>query len=526
MLKLQLCKNSRSQKGSILFFGLIAMGLICAILVMLSVNVQQMFLRKQRSQAATEAAALSLAGDLSRIVIKDEQYGYVSLCDHPASGKATIAHDGEPLPVTGVNTVLGTVRLERLIADRLQNEELDDLAKQDLVNSKQSLKHMQEVLDTAVAPKGTAYQDLNGERITPYEHARQQFISNVPDLESGTAELVDFKVTLGWLEDGSSTMTPDPERKDDSNSRKYYPAFENVPVGKDDFYFAGLSHQPRLMDPGRFRCADGKRFRSAILVQSRIAYFTPTKEKLYEVSSQSASLPYGNVDRIAFGSLALSLPQGKVSAAACIRDLLDSAASRRSETSVSKAEGGDYPLQQGARLVTEEQKRKLSACVGRAVFDWLRTTRARVRLDSAISVLNSPFDRNADCGSVILYDFDRKGIPIQKVYRDGGFLTQTVSESQSYVFATNVAETEKGMMGIAIRDHVARTGVGGARGVAASGGQHGGQPLPAELPVDYSSQVIDQEDLRQEEGSTLRRSSKRGGLAVCIQIFLTPKSTI
>ncbi|MBY0548941.1 MAG: Tad domain-containing protein [Candidatus Obscuribacterales bacterium] len=520
MLNLRLRTTSRSQRGSILFFGLIAMGLICAILIMLSINVQQMLLRRQRTQAAIESAALSLAGDLSRIVIKDEQYGYVSLCDHPASGKATLAEDGEPLPVTGVNTVLATARLERLIADRLQNDELGDLANQDILSSKRTLMRLQNVLDTSIAPKGASCADLNGSKIAPYEHARQQFINNVPDLAAGTAELVDFKITLGWLADGSSTMTPDPERKDDTQSRKYYPAFENIPVGKNDFYFAGLSHQPRLVDASRFRSADGKRFRSAILVQSRIVYFTPQKEKLYEVCSQSAALPYGNVDRIAFGSLALSLPQGKVSSAASIRDLLDSPASRRCETSVSKAQGGDYPLEPGAYLVSEEQKRKVSACIGRAVFDWLRTTRARVRLDSAITVLNTPFDRNADCGAVILYDFDRKGVPIQKVYMDGGFLKQTVSESQDYVFATNIVETEKGMMGVSIRDHVARTGIGGSGG----GGQHGGQPLPAELPIDYSSQAVVGEDKQQDDPSLLRKSSKHGGLAVCIQIFLTPKT--
>ena len=507
----------RNQHGSILIIGIVGMGLICAIVLLLSIHLQSFLLQRQKGESGVQAAALAVAGDLSRIVVKDSHWGYVSLCDHPAAGKATLSADGEPLPITGVNTMLAGVRLEKLIAANLQNDELDYLAAQDISLTRQSASKLQQTLDAAVKPPAVAqsFQDINGAVLTPYLHARQQFLQNVPEIANGRAELIDLKISLGWLTDGSTTMTLDPQRQAGLQTRKYYPAFENVPLGKDDFYFAGLSEQPRLIDTQRFKQNDGKRFRSAVLVEATIAYFSPERKKLYEVTSRAAALPYGNIDKVAFGSLALFLPQGKVKEASRIRDLIEIPGTRNRQVSVATASGGDYPLQPKAQLVGCQTKQPLSLCVGRALFDWLRTTRARVRLDSVLEVVNTPFDQKADgCGTVLLYDFDRKGTCVLKTYKDGGFLTHTVSESQSYVMATNIAETEKGMLGLTIRNQVANIG-------EADSGQHGGQPIPGELPVDYACPAAEEPSV---SPGLLRKSSKQGGLAVCIQLFVTPKT--
>ena len=61
---------------------------------------------KTRTESVIDAAGLVAADDLSRLIINDPNFGYVSLSNYPPIGIATCAADGEPLPVVGINTLV------------------------------------------------------------------------------------------------------------------------------------------------------------------------------------------------------------------------------------------------------------------------------------------------------------------------------------------------------------------------------------------------------------------------------------
>lgn len=510
-------RRYRSQRGSILIIGIFLLAVLIPLLLYLGVNFHHFLRERSTAQTAAEAAALTAASDISRIITRDPKWGFVALSDQPPAGKATLAGDGEPLPVIGVNTILASARLEKLLADELGNDELDGIAQQDIATSKAACDRLQQAMDAAVSPTSSSlFNDMNGNKVTPFTDAKQQFLGNLPGYDSTKCRVENFKVSLGWLDEGSTTCSLDPQR--DGTKNKYYPAFVNVPAAKNDFYFAGFGEQPRLADPSRFRPRDGKRFCSAVMVECKLAYYSDDNRKLYDVESRAVALPYGGKNRSAAGSLVVFLPQGGLNQFRSIRDLLNSGALKKHSASVTRSQGGDFPSEPQARLVCDEGEPKatLSSCVGRALFDWVRNTRARVRLSSAVAMINAPFNSsstNIGPGAVVLYDFDRKGACTPKLYRDGGFLTQTVADGQRYINETRITETEKGMLGITIRDQVADIG---------TNHKHGGQPMAGELPVDYSTQSVEPESPGGEPQQLLRKSALKGGLAVCIQLFVTP----
>jgi hypothetical protein len=129
----------RCRKGNILILIIVA---ICFILLPLLIVVSQLGffqIDRDRTQNIVDAAGLIAANDLSRIILNDENFGYVSLSNYPPVGKETLADDGEPLPVTGINTLIGTIRQNAIIARELGNETMEHLSETDRVNAQKQL---------------------------------------------------------------------------------------------------------------------------------------------------------------------------------------------------------------------------------------------------------------------------------------------------------------------------------------------------------------------------------------------------
>ncbi|NJL73487.1 MAG: hypothetical protein HC888_19155 [Candidatus Competibacteraceae bacterium] len=70
-------------------------------------------------RTAIEAAALAAARDLSMIAIDTPDYGFVSLSDSAPIGSTTAAADNFYTPVRSINGIIGTLRLDMIIADKL-----------------------------------------------------------------------------------------------------------------------------------------------------------------------------------------------------------------------------------------------------------------------------------------------------------------------------------------------------------------------------------------------------------------------
>ena len=211
---------------------------VLGLILFFTLNMGRLFGTSVEHKTAIDAAGLAAATQLSRIVIPDSNFGWISLSDYAPVGEGTIAADGEPLPVMGINTVIGTARLDWIVANELNNPSIKTLADLDVAHSKQAAENLTKVLKAALTPGGHPLAiDLDGKAVNPYDSAKSTYETQIVRLSNGgkTVEGT-FKLSLGWLEGGSKTNThiPRPESmaKVAGNQKigNYYKAFINIPA--------------------------------------------------------------------------------------------------------------------------------------------------------------------------------------------------------------------------------------------------------------------------------------------------------
>ncbi|HEY9788406.1 MAG TPA: hypothetical protein V6D17_23660, partial [Candidatus Obscuribacterales bacterium] len=121
----------RSANGSVFWLTLaVILGILAALFIWI-LDFVRMLGSHQEQVTAIEAAALAASRDLSQIVIEDANLGFVSLSDFPPNGTATKAGDNYYLPVRSINTLFATVRLNMIMADKLDDNVMRELAKRD-----------------------------------------------------------------------------------------------------------------------------------------------------------------------------------------------------------------------------------------------------------------------------------------------------------------------------------------------------------------------------------------------------------
>jgi hypothetical protein len=517
---------------------------------MIFAGYQKFMVERERVRYAAQAAAMTAARELSNIAMADPYWGYISLSDHAANGKATIAADGEPLPVTSFNTITAGVRTEKLVADKVGSAVLNQAAGDDYEVYKQTKVNFQKALNQSILPADRSQSiDINGKSINVYETARKSFENNLPELSAGSLRVKDFSLELGWLEDGSTTVTPDTNRTSDQNVDDVtcYKSFVDQPVDGDSFYFAGVSREVRLVEPNRYRHADGKRLCSCICIKARIEMVPDgiltsgtgagngTKSDTsgsksdssgaVSISLAACALPYCEPNYCAPGTLAVSLPQGSIAKISTLSDLISLDAATKIKSSRMQAKG-DFPLDSGSTLVQDSQNNSTSIGydLARSLFHWLRTCNGRARADSVVAALTTKFadeSVNQMTDLVVTYSMDFSGNLHVNTLTNAGFQTKLIADRQSKSAATNLLATNKGALCVEVRDEVATSGIG-----VELGGKHGGQPLPSLLPLQYSQflPAIQQRQLiAQCEGDCpIRQSFLKGGLAVAIELYCVP----
>lgn len=491
----------RKQRGSMLVFTIFSTSFLMVLLVLLTNHVFSPILRHHTAQGAVEVAALSAASQLNRIVVKDDNWGYLSLSDRPAYGDHIVAGDREPLPVIGINTAIKSVRLEHLVAKRLESDEIKAAGDADYLKLRESAHRLQDELISGVSAKSCHAFDAEGKRVRVYENALEMFKNNMPELRDGTAKLKDFRIRLGWLDKEAASLK----------------------VDDIEYFMADVAPDTRLANPKQFRDALGKRFGAALMVEADIEYPQAVKteterRKGYIQTVRAAALPAAMADYSNSGAFVVSLPQGSLCGINSLRDLLLDAKFRRATSEVQFSRDGDFPQDPRAHLVPEqcEEKTQVSKFTARAFADWIRNMHGKADLDSIMAVLDQPFTNNpASSDSVIaIYDLPRGGKCRVRRFVDGTFQLHTVADGQKYFFANRVCESEKGTIGIAIRDQVAD--------LNADCGKHAGQPLPNEMPVDFRMESVNREPLPVvAEGTHVRPSYLEGGLAVALELFVT-----
>ena len=213
-------------------------------------------------KTAIEAAALAAAREISNIVIDTPEFGYVGISDSAPIGTVTQAGDTFYTPVHSINTLIGTARLDLIIADQLGVPELEELALTDLTAAKLRAAELVGVIAGSITPSGSA-QDKHGNTITPYVSAETAYQQNQVRM-TGASNYVagSLSLTLGALNTPGLTNVPipnppsaDPSLSTSNTLAGNYKSYINIPYNGQNFVFAGIGDAVRIVDPNQFTTA-------------------------------------------------------------------------------------------------------------------------------------------------------------------------------------------------------------------------------------------------------------------------------
>ena len=511
-------QSERRSTGNIIILSVAILALLLVFFFAVPWKLILLGLCHGRHDNAVQAASLAAASELSHIVINDPYYGYIGLSDSPPVGTATTAADGEPTPVIGINTLIGTARLDLLLAHRLQNNELIAMAEQDVEASRKAAKRLEAACKKAIEPdsRDTAV-DLNGKPIKPYEAARSAYMSSLgwsPLL--GQANMGKFSLSLGWLADHGSTTTqvPVPEKlsqtPESAQQNGRYKPFIDIPAFGESFYFVGVGPQPALVDARQFREADGKRICTVVKVEAEME-----RDKGPGLHNVACAQPYGVAEANPTAVMRINFPEGVPNSVSSLHDLLSDARLSVCRTEDFTATGGDVPINQGAVLVADQsaQEHTMGKVLARCLYDWIRIARVKPRLDSLVDAMDASFrilaqNRTNGLGSLenpcFTFEFDVSGNVVVRNCNRNPFIDQIVYDNQSYAITSQPVAIGSGLWSIGCRDEVRRLGT-------VSGGKHAGQPVVGN-PVNWCELAYF--DRSPEESLKRAKGSKALGLIV------------
>ncbi|GEM_PF-3361476 len=395
----------RSRSGNTLVLvAAITVGVLVALFIF-ALNFTRIIGGSQEHTTAIEAAALAAARDLSRIVVEDPNIGFISLSDYPPIGPATRAADGQPLPVYSINTVMGTARLDTLVANALDDETMKQLARRDVEQARQAAQLLTRTLEASLQPGGNggSYQDVYANAVAPYDDAKQAYQANQVKM-SGGGQLVEgsFKLTLGWLSGGSTTITPVPQPGDmaevpsSAQQDGNYRAYTNIPADGVDFYFCGVASVPTLRDARQFLPDDGVRIPSAVKVEADhtiTSYGTNGEPRVTTVHNVACAEPGAINDHGAPGVLSVAFPSGPPPGISKLGDLIQNSQLQINKTVLLTPPDGDYPTDSPVLLPTSliGPQPSISQVWASGFYHWVKNAGTRPNLKDLKNLQDATF---------------------------------------------------------------------------------------------------------------------------------------
>lgn len=488
-------KRTRKQRGNIL---LVTVCMVCFVILPMLLGASQIavyFMDKTRAQSAVEAACLLAANDVSRMIIDDPHFGYVALSNYPPVGRATYAGDGEPLPVVGINTLVGTVRQNNIIAEELDNRYMRDLAEEDKEKLDNTIRTLNRSIKKCLAGKEDnspgskslpdSFHDINGSAIDARKDVVELLSSSLPDgikLESVT-------ITAGWLKDGKDSCQDLPKplslarvHPEQMVKEKYRP-FVDIPVGKNKYTFAGLSKNTSQVPIGSFQPGDDKHINSIIKVECTLALENLKWEMLpfgldsmQRITVSACGQPYSLPDVGPKGVMTLRFTGGNVPGLQSWADFTNPGTFHLSNVTNYDIVGGDYPSDPEARLVRRDKNPDLSPDqeFSEHLYCWLRNGHTRPTIDAVKGMMQQQL-RSAS-NEIYAYEFAPDGSISRRVIAKDPFPVGMTAESQYQSMVDTKIQSGLTPM-IIFRNDVRQLG-------QQNGGKHAGQPL-AGNPINW-----------------------------------------
>lgn len=480
-----------SRANTLVFITALTLALLIAV-AFFSLRYTRALRSSKENHSAIEQAALKAAEDISRIVVPDETFGYVALIDVPQGGKLTKASDNYYLPVRGINSLLATIRLDMIIADQLDNQEMKAMAEADLKAWQHTRENLAAAIRQSIAAGEQNLQDADGnivhvldDAIAAYEGApgadrppaaRPQLVPESLKLSIGCAKGLSTNIVLPAPKSYASTTLQ--QQKDHR-----YRAYTNVAYDGKDFVFAAVAPSANLIDSARFRSSLPRlpyALPCVILAeadQTVPSAATGSKPEHVHACAQPGSQ---SINSPPPGRLTVSFPNGQLPEFSKPADLARNGQLLKIEAETSSPQGQDFPpaaLKSTPLLdLTGNEHPTMHALWTRALYDWLRRAGSTVNVQSVIDMQQSPLAPGIDPvqATITSYSFVPSGL------RAGCINYSVMSAASSYV-----AVSDGQVLGVSRSEFAARSGTtfdttitdNCCRIGRSNSGIHGGEPI-------------------------------------------------
>ncbi|MBX9667723.1 MAG: hypothetical protein K2X93_08905 [Candidatus Obscuribacterales bacterium] len=479
-------RSVRNCKGNMLLLVLIVTCLILVPLLLTLSHAGFYVIDRDRVQNTVEAAGLLAANDLSKIIINDSSFGYVSLSNHPPIGKGTCAADGEPLPVIGINTLVATIRQNIILAHELGNTTIRRLADRDRTALDTTVKDLNEALTKSLAGNSNErWADIQGNKVDPVKDVEEFLSKHLPN----DVRLESVTLSTGWLEGGNRTTIQVPKstrlyqvEKNQTLSGNYR-SFVEVPAQGHSFTFAGLDSTSRLVNRTAFREADERHINSIVRIECVVVrkhpwlpFLTASAESKDKLTCVAYCQPNTLPDIGPKGALTLRFSGQPVPGLQSWSDFLNDNNFQDRQVMTYDVIGGDFPTDREARMHPSQQDvvATTSQQFAEHLYYWLRNGHAQPNIEAVMSMISEPFKSGPN--EIYIYEFANDGEISRRVLARDPFPIGVTSESQYSTMADTQIQGSLSPI-IIFRNNVKNWGT-------IDGGKHAGQPL-AGTPLNW-----------------------------------------
>lgn len=369
----------RSNRGNMFVLTVSVTALLFVPLIMVIGSIVFFNARSRRAQDVVEAASKVAAMDLARVVINDPNFGYVSLSNHPATGTATVAADGQSLPVVGIETWMRTMERSEAIGNQLNNRTILSLVDADRTNLQDTVTELNNRLLLSIDDQGSvgrdAATDMNGTRVIPSADVDKFLRDNLP----ANVELQKFTLCLGWVEDTQAPL---------------------------------LDDQAHLISQTRFRQPDGKHLCNAIKLECEFGS---------NIQCVACCQSFSEPDHSTPGKMTVRFTSIPVLGLLSWSEFLASSSFRDNRILQFIARNGDYPMEPHSelRLADIEEKVGTADQFASHLYYWLRSLHGKAKVEAVTAIMNQPFEPHPQQR----YDY---------ALRDDGSIERIATEEHEY----------------------------------------------------------------------------------------------
>jgi hypothetical protein len=424
-----------SVSGSVLLLTIVFAGLIFCSIALGSWLFRYVAIQTKQ-QVTTEAAALACAQELSKIVVDDPYFGYVSLTEQEGGKHTLLPSYNESMPVHGINSILANIRQCRLLAQHLNDPQLQAVTDTEFKYALQTIKLLKQAFEDAAKPSSSKRlaQDVNGKPVNLNKTAREVFVRYGSPVNLAG---VNLELSIGQLNGGGPSTTPAPlpdeigmVNKSDLYGSNYKSCVK-IPCQGLDFIFAAVSNQATLAETGSFQETQKDQLGSVV----RLSISQKIDNQVC-IGSTACAIPPAYHVTTDYPTLLMVFPLGTNTEVITPADMLRAGFSGGAPLQL-QAVNGDFPVDEGCAMQQDcSNSEAFEYVLNEVVYDWLRSNNvsSSETLKSILDIFNAPLvtsmEKSFFSSPNLAYYFDRDGKLHRHLFLRNPFYKDFVSESQ------------------------------------------------------------------------------------------------